>query len=185
MTVFLVTGGILRRELDVFCKIRQRGLIPGGGAFRVSRCEGSSRSLAIGGPAICISARIFGIVFDRLAEFLSSSVKVFFLGKLDAALHIVSATALLGRFCSVDLSGRTPKNLYEGDGRWLFVNNCIFPSELLFSRFVPYRRENLCKGLSQSLGARIGDAVVSAVSADQCLARSTRIRCSEERARHR
>src|SRR4029453_9975620 len=126
MTVFLVTGGILRRELDVFCKIRQRGLIPGGGAFRVSRCEGSSRSLAIGGAAICISARIFRIVFDRLAEFLSSSVKVFFLGKLDAALHIVSATALLGRFRSVDLSGRTTKNRYDGDSEWLLVQHVYF-----------------------------------------------------------
>jgi hypothetical protein len=37
---------------------------------------------------------------------------------------------------------------------------------------------------SQSLGARIGDVVVSAVSAAQRLARSTRIRCAEDSARY-
>jgi hypothetical protein len=40
------------------------------------------------------------------------------------------------------------------------------------------------QGASQSLGARIGDAVVSAVSADQRLARGTRIRCTEDSARY-
>jgi hypothetical protein len=35
---------------------------------------------------------------------------------------------------------------------------------------------------SQSLGARLGDAVVSAVSADQRLARSTRIHCAKDSA---
>jgi hypothetical protein len=112
--VFLVTGGILRRQLDVFCKIRQRGLIPGGGSLGISRREGSSRSLAIGGAAICVSARIVRIVFDRLAEFVSSGVKMFFLGKLDAALDMISAAAL-GRFRSVDLNSRTTKNRYDGD----------------------------------------------------------------------
>ena len=40
------------------------------------------------------------------------------------------------------------------------------------------------QGPSQSLGARFGDVVVSAVSADQRLARSTRIRCAEDSARY-
>ena len=40
------------------------------------------------------------------------------------------------------------------------------------------------QGLSQSLGARFGDVVVSAVSADQRLARSTCIRCAEDSARY-
>ena len=41
---------------------------------------------------------------------------MFFLGKLDAALHMVSAAAAaLGRFRSVDLNSRTTKNRYDGD----------------------------------------------------------------------
>jgi hypothetical protein len=40
------------------------------------------------------------------------------------------------------------------------------------------------QGPSQSLGARFRDAVLSAVSADQRLARSTRIRCAEDSARY-
>src|SRR4030095_10982738 len=110
-----VSGGILRRQLDVFSKIRQRRLIPGGGAFRVSRREGRSRSLAIGCSAICISARIFRIICDRLAEFLSGGVKMFLLGKLDAALHMISAAGFLSWFRSVDLNSRTTKNRYDGD----------------------------------------------------------------------
>src|SRR4029453_13688428 len=42
------------------------------------------------------------------------------------------------------------------------------------------RRENLCKGQSQSLRACIGDAVVSAVSADQRLARCSRVQKAEK-----
>jgi len=40
------------------------------------------------------------------------------------------------------------------------------------------------QGPFQSLGARIGDAVVSAVSVDQRLARGTRIRRAEDSARY-
>ena len=40
---------------------------------------------------------------------------MFFLGKLDAALNMVSAAVLLGRFRSVDLNSRTTKNRYDGD----------------------------------------------------------------------
>src|SRR5207244_5375333 len=86
----------------------------------VSRRDGSSCSLAIGGAAICVSARIFRIVFDRLAEFVSSGVKVFFLGKLDAALHMVSAAAF-GRFRCVDLNCHTTKNRCDCDTDWLLV----------------------------------------------------------------
>ena len=112
--MFRVAGGILRCQLDVFCKIRQCGLIPRGGPLGISRREGSSCSLAIGCSAICVSARIFRIVFDRLAEFVSSGVKMFFLGKLDAALDMICAAAF-GRFRSIDLNGRTTKNRYDGD----------------------------------------------------------------------
>jgi hypothetical protein len=52
---------------------------------------------------------------DRFAEFVSSGVKVFFLGKLDAALNMISAAAAFGRFRSVDLNSRTTKNRYDGD----------------------------------------------------------------------
>ena len=57
----------------------------------------------------------FGFLLDRLAEFVSSGVKMFFLGKLDAALNMVSAAVLLGRFRSVDLDSRATKNRYDGD----------------------------------------------------------------------
>ncbi len=40
------------------------------------------------------------------------------------------------------------------------------------------------QGPPQSLGARIGDVVVSAVSADQRLARRTRIQCAKDSARY-
>src|SRR6476659_1397662 len=110
-----VSRGILRRQLDVFCKIRQRGLIPGSGPLGISRLHGSSCGLPIGGSAICVSARIFRILFDRLAEFVSSGVIMFFLGKLDAALNMISAAAALWRFCSVDLNSRRTKNRYDGD----------------------------------------------------------------------
>ena len=172
------------KQFDAFCKIPQRGLIPSGGPLGISRCDGGSCSLAIGGPAICVSARIFRILLDRFAEFLSSGIKVLFLGKLDPALNIISAAVLLGRFRSVDLNSRTTKNRYDGDSEWLLVQHMYFSFCLLFARFTAYRRENLCKGPSQSLGARIGDAVVSAVSAAQRLARSTRIRCAEDSARY-
>jgi hypothetical protein len=39
---------------------------------------------------------------------------MFFLGKLDAALDMISAAAF-GRFRSVDLNSRTTKNRYDGD----------------------------------------------------------------------
>ena len=48
------------------------------------------------------------------SEFVSSGVKMFFLGKLDAALDMISAAAF-GRFRSVDLNSRTTKNRYDGD----------------------------------------------------------------------
>ena len=59
--------------------------------------------------------RIFRIVFDRFAEFVSSGVVMFLLGKLDAALNMISAAAALGRFRSVDLNSRATKNRYDGD----------------------------------------------------------------------
>src|ERR1700757_5033447 len=120
--MLIVTGGILRRQLDVFCKIRQRGLIPRGGTLGVSRSHGRSCSLPIGGSAICISPGIFRIGLDRFAEFLSSSIEVFLLGKLDAALHMISAAAL-GRFGPVDLNRRTTKNRYDGDSDWLLIQH--------------------------------------------------------------
>jgi hypothetical protein len=121
---------------------------------------------------------------DRFAEFLSSGVKVFFLGKLDAALHRVSAAALLGRFCSVDLNSRTTKNRYDGDSEWLLVQHMYFSFWTTFCAIYRFQARKFMQGPSQSLGARFGDAVVSAVSADQRLARSMRTRCAEDRARY-
>jgi hypothetical protein len=47
---------------------------------------------------------------------------VFFLGELDAALHMISAaTAALGLLCCVDLKRRTAKNRYDGDSEYLVV----------------------------------------------------------------
>src|SRR3954447_8325409 len=121
--MFCVPGGIFRRQLDVFCEIRQCGLIPSGGSLRISGRDGSSCALAISGSAICVSARILRIVFDRLAEFVGSSVVMFFLCELDAALHMVSSAAtfcLLGR---VDLNCRATKNRYDRDSDWLLVQH--------------------------------------------------------------
>src|SRR4029453_3376483 len=157
--------------------------IPGGGAFGVSRCHCSSCSLPIGCSSICISARIFRILLDRFAKFLSSGVKVFFLGKLDAALNMVSAAVLLGRFRSVDLNSRTTKNRHDGDSEWLLVQHMYFSFWPTFCAIYRLQARKFMRGASQSLGAHIGDAVVSAVSADQRLARSTRIQCAEDSAR--
>jgi hypothetical protein len=63
---------------------------------------------------------------DRFAEFLSSGVIVFFLGKLNAALNMISAAAAFGRFRSVDLNSRTTKNRYDGDSEWLLVQHMYF-----------------------------------------------------------
>src|SRR5262249_42787350 len=98
----------------------------GRGPLGVSRCDGSPCSLAIGGTAICISTRIFRISLDRFAEFVSSGIKMFLLGKLDTALNMVSAAALLGRFRPIDLNCRTTKNRYEGDCDWLLVQHMYF-----------------------------------------------------------
>jgi hypothetical protein len=159
-------------------------LIPGGCALGISRRDGSSRSLAIGGAAIYISARIFRILLDRFAEFVSSGVKVFFLGKLDAALNMISAAAAFGRFRSVDLNSRTTKNRYDGDSEWLFVQHMYFSFWPTFCAIYRLQARKFMQGPFQSLGARIGDAVVSAVSADQRLARGTRIRRAEDSARY-
>jgi hypothetical protein len=43
--------------------------------------------------------------------------------------------------------------------------------------------KNLCKEPPRNLGARIAEAVLSAVSADQRLARSTRMKCEKDSAR--
>jgi hypothetical protein len=54
---------------------------------------------------------------DCFAEFLSSLVKVFFLGKLDAPLHVVSAAAAaFRRFRSLNVNRCTTKNRYDRDG---------------------------------------------------------------------
>ena len=55
-------------------------------------------------------------LLDRFAEFVSSGVVVFFLGKLDAALNMVSAAVPLNQFHP--LPWRPPRNL---PFRWQFV----------------------------------------------------------------
>src|SRR5215471_9180721 len=112
--MFDISGGVLRRQLDVLCKIRQGRLVPGGSPFGISCCDGSPRSLAIGCSAICVSARIFWVLLDRLAEFLSSGVKMLLLRELDAALHVVFAAALR-RFRTMDLDRCATKNRHDRD----------------------------------------------------------------------
>jgi hypothetical protein len=51
---------------------------------------------------------------------------MFFLGKLDAALNMVSAAVLLGRFRSVHLGSRATKNRYDGDSEYLLVQHMYF-----------------------------------------------------------
>ena len=51
-------------------------------------------------------------------------------------------------------------------------------------RDLPLTGEKIYAWIVPNLGARIGDAVVSAISADQRLARSPRIRCAEDSARY-
>src|SRR5215831_6396739 len=62
-------------------------------------------------------------------------------------------------------------------------NICISPSGLLFARFTAHRRENLCKVPSQSLGASIGHAVVSAVLSGPppCAQHACPMRCEKRR----
>jgi len=51
-------------------------------------------------------------------------------------------------------------------------------------RDLPLTGEKIYERDRPNLGARIGDAVVSAVSADQRLARSTRIKCAKDSAHY-
>jgi hypothetical protein len=66
----------------------------------------------------------------------------------------------------------------------LLVQHIYFSFWTTFCAIYRFQARKFMHGPSQSLGARFGDAVVSAVSAAQRLARSTRIRCAERSARY-
>jgi hypothetical protein len=66
----------------------------------------------------------------------------------------------------------------------LLVQHMCFSFLLTFCAIYRLQARKFMQGPFQSLGARIGDAVVSAVSANQRLARSMRSRCAEDSARY-
>jgi hypothetical protein len=53
-----------------------------------------------------------------------------------------------------------------------------------FCAIYRWQARKFMQGASQNLDARIGDAVVSAVSVDQRLARSTRPQCAKDSTRY-